>query len=254
MRKLVVILVVALSVPSGAKVRITAYRFDGVTPLAVVDANQATVYRDIMVGTRLVILVQSDASGVYPDRQLWGGFLLISWDDSERGTLAGRDYNQQTFNYDGSILPAAGHLRNTKVQYRVRPSGVGFELKPDFSSVAGDWFVLDYHAERIGTCTILLNQFTNVILPTETLSFRHVASRDFNGDTVVDFRDFALFASHWGSVVRAAPNDPDAIFDLNRDAQVDFGDLALFSEYWLERTDWSRPAGDPNGLSTDSPL
>ena len=72
-------------------------------------------------------------------------------------------------------------------------------------------------------------------VPIETLAFTHVPSRDFNGDTVVDFKDLALLASHWD--LNADPNSPDGPFDLNADGRIDLGDLALFSEYWLERTD-----------------
>jgi hypothetical protein len=81
-------------------------------------------------------------------------------------------------------------------------------------------------------------------VPIQTLSFTHVPSRDFNGDTIVNFQDLALLASHWGS--KADPNSPDAAFDLNADRRIDLGDLALFSEYWLERTDCSKAATNPN--------
>jgi hypothetical protein len=258
MKKLVVIVAVALAAPSEGKVWITPYRCDGVTPLAPADPNYPTLYRDIMVGTRLVFVIESDASGLYyaPDLHnapgpeaswlLWSGTLLIPWDDTALGTLSGRDYNKATLNYDGSALPAAGRPFYTRVRYREKVAGVGFELNVESFSIAGAWFVFDYHAERTGTCAVLLNQFIGVPVPTETLLFRHVPSRDFNGDTIVDFRDFALLASHWGSTVGADPNDPGAILDLNGDAQVDFDDLALFSEYWLERTDCDKAARDPN--------
>ena len=79
----------------------------------------------------------------------------------------------------------------------------------------------------------------------QTLSFQHVPSRDFNGDMVVDFKDFARFAAHW----RSAP-DPNAgagaTFDLSTDNWIDSSDLASFSEYWLERTDSNEPPADPN--------
>jgi hypothetical protein len=255
-RKLVVILAVTLAAPSGAKVWVTPYRCDEVTPLAAADPNYPTIYDDIMVGTRLVLVVMSDAPGLYYAPQLyggreanwllWSGTLLIPWDYNKLGTLSGRDYNKATFNYDGSVLPAAGRPFYTRVQYREKTAGVGFELNVESFSVAGDWFVFDYHAERTGTCAVLLNQFIGVTVPTETLLFRQVPSRDFNGDTVVDFRDFALLASHWGSTAGIDPNDPGAVLDLNGDAQIDFGDLALFSEYWLERTDCDKPANGPN--------
>lgn len=276
MKKLAVILTVALAAPSGAKVWITAYRSDGVTPLAVVDPNQPTVYRDTMVGTRLVLVVASDAPGVFhfsppslpvPDIPIpgyipgvsvdwlvWNGTLLIPWADSEQrmltGALSGRGYNKQTFSYDGSILAAAGQPPKAKVRYLDSTAGAGFGFTAERLSVAGDWFVFDYRAERTGTCAVLFSQPADLGVPTEVLSFRHVPSRDFNGDTVVDFRDFALLASRWNSAVSADPNGPSGAFDLNGDARVDFGDLALFSEYWLERTDSATSPDDCNGPPT----
>ncbi len=252
MRKLVVILVVALTGPSGAKVWVTPYRCDETTPLATVDANQPTVYEDIMVGTRLAIIITSDAPGLYyigeafRDWKLWAGSLLVPRGDSERGRLSGRGYNKQTSSYEDSVLPAAGNPSFAKVRYRERAVGFSFDLNVQAQSVAGDWFIFDYHAERVGTCAVQLDQITNVAVPTQTLLFRHIPSRDFNGDTVVDLRDFALLASNWNAAVSADPNSPARALDLNGDTRVDFDDLALFSEYWLERTDCGKFTSQPN--------
>jgi len=53
-------LAIALAPAALAKVWTTVYGCDGVTPLEAVDPNHPTVYRDIMVGTRLVLVVSSD--------------------------------------------------------------------------------------------------------------------------------------------------------------------------------------------------
>jgi hypothetical protein len=54
---------------------------------------------------------------------------------------------------------------------------------------------------------------------------------DFDGDTQVDFVDFAVFAERWLS------NDNDFFFcrgaDLTDDGKVDFHDLKEFAGYWL---------------------
>ena len=80
--------------------------------------------------------------------------------------------------------------------------------------------------------------------PMEILSFTHVPSRDYNGDTIVNFEDFALLASLWHE-----PADPQVhpatSVDLNGDAHIDPLDVALFSEFWLQRTDCNEPETEP---------
>jgi hypothetical protein len=251
MKTLFVLVVAAVVAPlAPAKVWTTVYRCDETTPLAAVDPNHPTVYRDIMVGTRLVIVISSDAPGIVGDHQLWTGWLVISRDDWQRGTLSGRGYNQRRRNYDGSLLAAAGPLEAGTVAYHEywQPNmGNGFDLSVSMFSVAGDWFVLDYHAEQTGFCDVgLYDYHASSDVPLETLSFTHVPSRDFNGDTIVDFQDFALLASRCGAAVAPDPNGFDAPFDLDSDGRIDLGDIASFSECWLERTDCRPPMTDPN--------
>ena len=63
MKKLLVLaLVAALTPVAAAKVWVTVYQHDGKTPLAAVDADHPNVYRDIMVGTRLTLVISSDSS------------------------------------------------------------------------------------------------------------------------------------------------------------------------------------------------
>ena len=258
MKRLLVLVVVLLFAPATwAKVWTTVYCCDEKTPLAPLDPNHSTVYRDVMVGTRLVIIVSSDTGGY------WLGSLLLSWDDANFATLSARGYTttvpgSTAFypNYTGSCLDAAGG--KARVRSYARNEGIGFELSTANSppssgnppAVAGDWFVIDYRADRVGTCDVALyDWYVSRSVPIQTLSFTHVPSRDFSGDALVDFQDFALFASQWDSTRSPDPNSPDAAFDLDGDAQVDFHDLALFSEYWLERTDCSQAGDDPNSLS-----
>ncbi len=112
MRRLVVLAVVLVfPLPAPATIWTTVYRCDGVTPLEIVEPNHPVLYRDIMVGTRLVIMVSSDEPGSYYDpnlfggaRVLWGGALYVTPDDADlgQGRLSARGYNPQTKNYDGS--------------------------------------------------------------------------------------------------------------------------------------------------------
>lgn len=229
-----------------ARVWTTVYHCDEKTLLAVVDPNHPTVYRDIMVGTRLVLVVSSDAAGH------WMGSLRLPWDDDPYAALVGRGYSatlpgstSKVQNYKDSCLPAAG--KAARAYPYMGQDVVGLEFLSGPTAVAGDWFVFDYQAHRVGTCDVgLYDLYVSRYVPIQTFSFTHVPSRDFNGDTRVDFQDLALLASHWGS---AGSPDPNTAFDLDGDARIGCSDLALFSEYWLERQDSRPPGDDPNRLS-----
>lgn len=251
MRKLFVPIVIVLLAPMAlANVWTTVYRCDEKTPLAAVDPNHPAVYRDIMVGARLVLVVSSDKA------QYWWGGLLLSQDDAPYATLSGRDCAPpDPGNLEecrGSCLPAAG--KSAKATPMSDPWNVGLDLNsgrasgkthPEDWAAAGDWFVIDYRAQRAGTCTVGLYDYSlSFDEPIATLAFTHVPSRDMNQDATVNLNDFALLASHWGA--DADPNSPDAVFDLNQDKRVDLGDLAQFSAYWLEQTDCAKTATDPN--------
>lgn len=271
MKKLLVLALAAALTPlAAAKVWVTVYQYDGKTPLAAVDANQPDVYREIMVGTRLTLVISSDAA------DKWGGNLKLSWDDALYGRLSGRGLTPpapgsptKISTYKGSCLDAAGTKATVMDLADAYWLGLNFgndtsAYQPNGGHVAypGDWFVVDYYAEQVGDCSV---EFHGHDLPShaadrnavpiigpeqllQTLSFQHVPSRDFNGDTVVDFQDFARFAAHWRSVP-----DPNvgAAFDLNTDGRVDGLDLAFFSEYGLERTDCNEPP--PNSDTAAKP-
>jgi hypothetical protein len=263
MKKLLVLVLAGLLTPiAGAKVWVTVYQYDGKTPLTAVDANYPDLYRDIMVGTRLTLVISSDTA------DKWGGNLALSWDDALYGTLSGRGLTPPApgsalkySTYKGSCLDAAG-TKATVIDLWNDHSIIGLNFGNDVipyvtgghPAYPGDWFVVDYYAEQAGECRVEFHghdlvghapdrNAVPVIGPElllQTLSFQHVPSRDFNGDTVVDFRDFARFAAHW----RSAP-DPNAgagaAFDLRPDNWIDSSDLTSFSQYWLERTDCNEP-------------
>jgi hypothetical protein len=263
MKKLLVLALAGLLAPiAAARVWVTVYRCDGKTPLAAVDSNHPDVYRDIMVGTRLTLIISSDTA------DKWSGDLELSWDDALYGRLSGRGLTppaprspRKVSTYNDSCLDAAG--TNATVMDSADAYSISLYFDNDTSSYQpngghpaypGDWFVVDYYAEQAGECRVRLyadgsvgpvvNPFVapDIGPPTllQTLSFKHVASRDFNGDTVVNFKDFARFAARWRCPVD--PNaDAGAAFDLSTDSRVDSSDLASFSEYWLERTDCNEP-------------
>lgn len=230
-----VALSVGLASVAAAEVSVRVFRHDGKTPLTLADPNDPNVYRDIMVGTRLVLLVNSDRGGC------WWGSLQVTLDDWERGQLAGRgfDPNSPTLNYEGSCLEAAGLLPT--VSFVESSDMLGFDLSTTRYAVPGDWFVLDYHALAAGTCSAGLFDYDfDFFTPKMILSFNHVPTRDFKGDTIVNFKDFALLASQWR---QATPPDPNAVspFDLDADRFIGIRDMERFSDYWLERTDCNEP-------------
>jgi 6-phosphogluconolactonase (cycloisomerase 2 family) len=56
---------------------------------------------------------------------------------------------------------------------------------------------------------------------------------DFDGNEIVNFIDYALFADNWRS--------NNAAFSLDGDNDVDCYDLAIFCEDWLWQAGWSKP-------------
>ena len=175
------------------------------------------------------------------------------------GRLSARGYNDHPLlpNYDDSCLASAGDV--PLVQYDDSYLGEGFQLSSDvLNATAGEWFVLDYRAEGVGTCNVELHEYrgtpddplSGILIEVllDTLSFMHVPSRDFDSDTSVNFVDFALLASQWGQVAIADPN-MNGSADLNADGLVDTADMALFGDYWLERTDFNEPDTEPNAVT-----
>ncbi len=233
------------------EVFVTAYRCDGTTPLTLKDPNTPHVYSDIMVGTKLVLVVSSDE---LRKRDPWWGALLSTQDDWEHGKLMGRGYdaNDPMLNYWGSCLPAAG--RSPLVTFFVEAPGldlyrIGFDLMTYPDALPGDWFVLDYIAEKAGPSHVgLFDYALSLDVAKETLAFTHVPSRDFKGNGIVDFADFASLALHWRQPID--PNvDPAPPQDIDADHLIGPRDLAMFSQYWLERTDCAVPA-EPNTPGT----
>lgn len=223
------------------------------TLLAQAEPDTPGVYRDIMVGTRLALFITSDTAGI------WDGQLWMSAESATVGAVCGRGYNAKSpsRNHEGSCLKAAG--RNPRVSIHAGPEGVCVSLLSARDALAGEWFVLDFEARAAGRCSVELYTIrvsSDVVgTPdpyvddppafelelTQSLVFNHVASRDFNGDDIVDFADFARLATGFGSTAGPDPNE-SIPFDLNTDRRVDMLDVAAFSEYWLERTGLE-PAG-----------
>jgi len=237
MKKLI-LLVSCLCMASVAtgKVSTRVCLFDGNTLFLPVDINLPIIeYPDIMVGTRLTIIVGSNVA------EDWSGYLIIEDDHRNYGVLSAR--GPLIFgDWSGSHLEAAGDY--ALVNYREEPSepnNDGFSLYTDWDIDAGDWFIIDYNATNIGDCNVGFYEYAppfsddNDIL-INYLGFTHVRTRDFNHDTNVDSADFAVLALYWGLTNCDELNWCDGV-DLNTDRIVDFIDVMLFTDYWLEKTD-----------------
>jgi hypothetical protein len=226
---IIVVLTLAFSSIAVGEVMTRVCLVDANTPLELADPNVPFVYRDIMVGTKLTIIVDSNIAG------FWTGGIYISGSDRDYGVLSARDYNDITLNWEGSCFEAAGD--EALVQGIQDIVNSGFELYSDPNAIVGGWFILDYNATNIGFCRVDFYDYSiSWDEPSYSLEFSHVRSRDFNQDTKIDFADLALLSLYW---LQTSCSDPDwcAGTDLNTDGIVDHDDLMLFTEYWLEKTE-----------------
>jgi len=204
---------------------------DGNTPLKLADPCIPFVYRPIMVGTHLTIIIDSNATD-------YGNGALTIWDANQNyGRLFIRDFN-------GSIFPAAGEMATvweflgTQTVDEVDHDTNGFQFSGgDNDATPGDWFIVDYNAISLGTCPVLFFDFMveDWEHPLYQLSFTHVRTRDFNDDGIVSFEDFAVLGSNWHRTDCSEPENCSGT-DLDTDGDVDYIDLKSFADFWLERT------------------
>jgi hypothetical protein len=225
MKKITILLLFfCMTSPAWGAVSTRVCLSDGNTPLELADPCIPFVYRDVMVGTKLTIIVDSNVAEYW-----YGGFLIVEKAEMANiGRLYGRDYDG--YGYPGSCLAA---VWDTYVY-----PGPGFEIYGGFGPNAGDWFIFDYNAIDIGDCNIAFYDFdVSETEPVHTLTLHHVRTRDFDGNTQVDFADFAVLAFYWQATDCNEPGGWCEGADLDIDGNVDFDDLMLFCEYWLEKTE-----------------
>jgi hypothetical protein len=227
MKKLIFfILMLALTPALRAQVSTRVCLADGITPLELADPGIPFVYRPIMVGTHLTIIISSDSDGY------WDGGELSIWDaDRDYGILSG-----------ASQLPAAGemaivwHFEETEEVDGQFHDANGFRFGGDEAAVAGDWFIIDYIATDVGFCSVVFyDWFVDFLNPLYQMSFTHVSTRDFDDDGIVNFQDFAVLGSNWRRTDCTEPQYCSGA-DLDVDEDVGVDDLKLFAEYWLEKT------------------
>jgi hypothetical protein len=150
------ILILVIAPAAYATVSTRVCRADGNTLLELADPGVPFVYRPIMAGTHLTIIVSSDTSDYVDDS------LYILDANQDYGRLYGRGpYNEDTGDWEGSHLPAAGEMAavmyfqgNLEVdgqEYDAR--GFEFFSDPD-AAIPGDWFIVDYNAISAGPCAV----------------------------------------------------------------------------------------------------
>ncbi len=229
-------------IAAAAQITLKVCEADGETPF---DCND-----DIMVGTELTIIVSSDSN------DYWSGGLFVTGQDRALGTLAGRGLDPNARDYTDSHYEDAG---DSAIVTAWKDSSIwGFDLYTFYpvdgnsdsnSTVAGDWFIIDYEADEVGDCNVGFYDYSiSWDDPNYFLSFSHSPTRDLYFDEKVNFIDFAIFASRWDAVDCNDPNWCDGA-DLDRDGEVDCNDLGLFVEYWL----WPISGNDSNNPNEPDP-
>jgi hypothetical protein len=231
MKRLAILALVLGMVPTAlGEVSIRVCLADGNTPLEPADPNIPFVYPEIMVGTRLTVIVSSDSN------ECWSGSLAIAGADMDYGVLSARDFNDTTFDWEGSRTKAAGNEARVWDWEVAGVDGFDFLTGSTSSVQTGDWFIIDYTATKVGACDVAF-YYLDFDVPDPILicylTFSHVPRGDFNIDTKVDFADFAAFASPWQETDCHHP-PWCAGADLIADGTVDSADLMLFADYWLE--------------------
>ena len=223
------VLILATATVCTGEVFPQVYLADSNTPLPLRDPNIPFVYRDIMVGTKLTIIVSSDVNEYWSD----GGSLTIEEAYLDYGILSARGPKVGE-DWSGSHLPAAGN-EALVVWWPLNEFDLYTTVSSDIQ--AGDWFIIDYNAINIGTCNVGFYDYSiSWDNPVYYIRFSHVRTRDFDKDTKVNFSDFAVFASHWQENECGDPDWCEGT-DLDTNGGVDVNDLMLFTEYWLEKTE-----------------
>lgn len=244
MQKCSLIIAIALVSLACAQVDVYVYESDEITPFD---------DRQIMVGEELTLIINSDSN------DYWQGSLFIDGNDRAFGTLSGRGYDTNSQDYTESHFQDAGtYARVTGwtdssmwgfdmyTYYPTYPTDTNLSESND--TVPGDWFIIDYKAEKPGDCNVL---FYDGIIdwnePTYALTFSQIPSRDFDDDGKVDFVDYSTLAVNWGRNDCNDPNWCDGT-DLDMDGSVDFTDLLAFIDYWL----WPASPGVAGSQPIDS--
>ena len=131
--------------------------------LEIFEADGETAFnnRDIMVGTKLTLLISSDSN------DYWSGGLFIDGNDRAFGTLYGSGYDPNSRDYNDCHLDAAGEF--AKVTSWKDSLRYGFDLYTFYpidgnsdsnSTMSGEWFLINYEATVAGDCNVVVRRMT----------------------------------------------------------------------------------------------
>ena len=227
MTKLLRLLIIFFSIVCSASGAVNS-------PIYEADGNTPFNGRQIMVGTALTIIVESESdANAYPGME-WSYSLAFADANMDYGVLSAGDYNDQTMDFADARYPAAGG--NAAVWEWLETGFLGFDLYASFEAVKGRWFIIDYTATAVGTCRVgFYDHDIDWYVPVYYLDFIQVPTRDFDGNYSVDSADFAILASNWMRTDCVSHEWCYGI-DLNTDGSIDNKDLMLFADFWLEKT------------------
>ena len=233
------------------------------------NTNEPNVFLDVMAGMNISILVHFDANEVEASECIWSGGLFIRDEDRAFGQLTAREGNLRNRYYEpdsldndldydpeyltgqyfiGSCLEAAGPYAYI---LEWKDSHIwGFDCyTDDFERYPGNWFVLDYQALKPGVCTIGFYDHSEsdwaIVDPNLSIRLLITPTRDLEPDTIVNFRDFVIFAANWNQ--KTDSDDPNQFnpADFSRDGFVGLEDVVMFADYWLWGTPGWKPAEKP---------
>lgn len=147
-------------------------------------------FSNVMVGQELTLIVSCDPN------DYWSGAFFVKGDDRALGTLYGRDSDPNLRDFTDSHYPAAGETADV---FAWRNSEVwGFDMySSDSNTIPGDWFIIDYKAEKPGTCEVDFYDYNSSWTePNMVLTFNQNPSCDFDGDGHNNMADFSKLSSY----------------------------------------------------------
>ena len=140
------------------------------------------------------------------------------------------------------IAESAGSADNRENLWTALVPGQSYEIrvKPGSDQEAFSWdYALawatradadeDLIPDDVDNCRLTANRSQT---DTDEDGYGNACDADFNNDGSVNYLDFNILASIWGT------SDPDAQLDMNSDGYLNYADLNLFSEKWGTSEPW----------------
>jgi len=182
--------------------------------------------RDVMVGEKLVVYARCDSTNYA------GGGVFVGGDSRNIASVCARDQDPNSINAAGSHFVNAGETARV-IQWEDSVISGCDLYGSDILSVPGDWFVVDYFADGIGSAQLDFYDYSDSCdFPVSSLTIAQVTSRDVNDDGHVNNLDYSIFSSYFDTQNCADPNGCGRC-DLDNDADVDFVDVLMMWDYWL---------------------